>query len=276
MIIIKNAGDNKMLYKLFSYETEWSIFQNIIATEELIYTKSKSEKILFHQLRQERWIDNTDSRPDFVSEKFMIELFEVDDIVTSKKGSNNPQRKADARALRTVEEFMKRFPAGTFSENVKVIAHGDTRYNPLTDSFTPDDSFEHHNYEAYLNNFKRITQKHLDSVSAYRTNFPDKKLGFMILDDSTYYVLNNQLQKPVTGKQILYNLSFFDKNFMKLFIKSDVDFIVWAFDNKYIYTNQSKHGQGLFAPKLAIIEKENFYTKKSKYFQVDEMVSLEE
>ena len=97
MIIIKNAGDNKMLYKLFSYETEWSIFQNIIATEELIYTKSKSEKILFHQLRQERWIDNTDSRPDFVSEKFMIELFEVDDIVTSKKGSNNPQRKADAK-----------------------------------------------------------------------------------------------------------------------------------------------------------------------------------
>ena len=99
-----------MLYKLFSDETEWSIFQNILATENMIYTKSKSEKILFHQLKQEKWSDNTDSRPDFVSEKFMVELFEVDDIVTTKKGSNNPQRKADARAFRTANEFMKHFP----------------------------------------------------------------------------------------------------------------------------------------------------------------------
>ena len=98
----------------------------------------------------------------------------------------------------------------------------------------------------------------------------------MILDDSTYYVLKNQFQKPVNAKQILYNLPFFDKNFMNLFIKSDIDFILWAFDNKYIYTKQSQHGQGLFAPQLAIIEKDNFYLKKSKYFQVDEMLSLEE
>lgn len=265
-----------MLYKLFSDETEWDIFQSILATENMIYAKSKSEKTLFHQLKQEKWSDNTDSRPDFVSEKFMIELFEVDDIVTTKKGSNNPQRKADARALRTAKEFMNHFPDGTFSENVKVVAHGDTRYNPITESFTPEESFNHHNYAAYLNNFKRITQKHLDSIPSYRTNFPDKKLGFMILDDSTFYVLKNQFQKSVNAKQILYNLPIFDKNFMNLFIKSDIDFILWAFDNKYIYTKQSQHGQGLFAPQLAIIEKENFYIKKSKYFQVDEMVSLEE
>ena len=80
----------------------------------------------------------------------MIELFEVDDIVSTKKGKNNPKRKADARALRTITDYMKQFPKGTFHEDVKIIAHGDTRYEPVSNSYTPDSSISHHNYRAYL------------------------------------------------------------------------------------------------------------------------------
>lgn len=272
----KIRTDVPMLYKLFSNDSEWDIFQNILATKKLIYTKSNDEKLLFEYLKSSSWSDNTSTRPDFISDRFMIELFEVDDIVSTKKGRNNPQRKADARALRTIEDFMKQFPEGTFHEDVKIIAHGDTRYNPVNDTYTPDDSISHHNYRAYLNNFTRITQKHLNSISAYRENFPNKKLGFMILDDSTYYIPQNYYKGKATQKQIFLQLPFFDKNFMRLLIKSDVDFLIWAFDNKYVYTDTSGFNSTPYVPQLAIISKENFYTKYSRYFFVDNMVSLEE
>ena len=265
-----------MLYKLFSDTSEWDVFQNILATESDIFAKSNEEKLLFQDLKSTEWTDNTNTRPDFVSDKFMIELFEVDDIVSTKKGKNNPQRKADARALRTITDYMKQFPEGTFHEDVKIIAHGDTRYDPVSDSYTPDDSISHHNYRAYLNNFTRIVQKHVDSIPAYRENFPDKKLGFMIFDDSTYYVPGHLYLSKVTPKQMFLQMPFFDKNFMKLFIKSDVDFLIWAFENKYVYTDKNKYGSLPLVPQLAIISKENFYTKHSRYFFADNMISLEE
>lgn len=266
-----------MLYKIFSNDSEWDIFNNVLSTNNnLLYAKSKDEQKLFQQLKSSEWIDNTSTRPDFISEQFMIELFEVDDIVSTRKGKNNPQRKADARALRTIEEWMGKFPEGTFNENVKIIAHGDTRYNPKEDTFIPDDSVSHHNYNAYINNFSRITQKHLDSITAYRENFPDRKLGFMILDDSTFYLPEKYSTNAISDKQIFFQMPFFDKHFMKLFIKSDVDFLIWAFDNKYVYSDKNKHGLTLAVPKLAIISKENFYNKYSRYFLVDNMISLEE
>lgn len=265
-----------MHYKLFSDDSEWDIFQNILATKSAIFAKSNEEKLLFQDLKSTEWTDNTSTRPDFISDKFMIELFEVDDIVSKKKGKDNPQRKADARALRTIKDYMKQFPEGTFHEDVKIIAHGDTRYNPVSDTYTPDDSISHHNYRAYHNNFTRIVQKHLDSIPAYRDSFPNKKLGFMILDDSTYYIPETYLKSKVKVKQMLQQMPFFDKHFMKLLIKSDVDFLIWAFNNKHVYTDKNKFGSQPLVPRLAIISKENFYTKHSRYFFLDNMVSLEE
>lgn len=204
-------------------------------------------------------------------------MFEVDDIVTKKKGRENPQRKADARALREVEKIIQQFPEGTFANNLKIIAHGDMRYNPDKDSFSPDDSISHHNYKAYLNNFQRVCQKHLNNVEAYRKNYPNKKLGFLIIDDSTFYTTQNQFRAHrITSKEAFLNYPFFDKNFMKLFVTSKVDFLIWAFNNKYFYTTENPHGEKSLFPSVVLIGKDNYYSKYSKYFEVDSMVSLEE
>lgn len=263
------------MIKLFNNDTEWEIFQNVIQQNNLIYAKSLKERILFEKIKTTDWSDNTSTRPDFISEELMIEMFEIDDIVTTKKGKNNPQRKADARALRDVEKWMNSFPERTFHKNLKIIASGDTRYNPETDSFTPDDSESHHDYQAYIKNFNRICQKHLDSVMAYRNNYPNKQLGFLIVDDSTYYVPKQKINK-MTSREAFYNLPFFDKNFMKMFIKSKVDFVIWAFNNKYFYTTENLHGEDSFLPEVVMITKDNYYQRKSKYFEVDSMMSLEE
>lgn len=265
------------MFKLFSSETEWDIFQSVIRSNSSVYAKSKKEQNLAKKVSQSDWTDNTDSRPDFITDDIMIEMFEVDDIVTKKKGRENPQRKADARALREVEQLIKQFPEEAFANNLKIIAHGDTRYNAIDDSFSPDDSKSHHNYRAYLKNFQRVSQKHLDSVEAYRENYPNKKLGFLIIDDSTFYITEKQFEtQRVSTKEVFLTYPFFDKNFMKLFIKTKVDFIIWAFNNKYFYTNENPHGENSHFPLVAFIEKDNYYTKYSKYFDVDDMVSLEE
>ncbi|TPR55439.1 hypothetical protein [Enterococcus sp. OL5] len=57
----------------------------------------------------------------------MIEIFEVDDIVTTKRGKKNPQREADARALRTVKNLNM-----DLTENAKILAIGDKSFDPKT------------------------------------------------------------------------------------------------------------------------------------------------
>lgn len=56
---------------------------------------------------------------------------------------------------------------------------------------------------------------------AYRKNYPDRKLVFLIIDDATGYVP----KESNLVIDVFYSLPFFDKNFMHLFIKSEVDFV---------------------------------------------------
>lgn len=268
------------MFKTSNAESEWDIFQNVIAPNSVpffgtrFYTKSKKEYDLFEKITSTSWKDNTAVRPDFISDKIMIEMFEVDDIVTKKKGTNNPQRKADARALRTVTNFIDQAPEGLFAEDMKIIAHGDTRYDPELDTTTPENSYDHHNYKAYLNNFNRICHKHLDSVKAYRDNYPLKKLGFLIIDDSTFYI-RRRVNNKISSKSAFYSFPVFDKNFMQIFIQSDVDFVLWAFNNKGFYTLDEPHGENSDFPNLFLINKEHYYNKHSRRFNINIMDSLE-
>nr|WP_216691539.1 hypothetical protein [Enterococcus innesii] len=74
------------MFKLFNDESEWEIFQNVINSSGILYAKSKSDKELLTKIRSMSWEDNTNNRPDFISDEIMIEMFEIDDIVTTKKG----------------------------------------------------------------------------------------------------------------------------------------------------------------------------------------------
>lgn len=259
------------MFKFANDESEWNIFQNVIKTPACY--RSKKECELFEYLIQANWLDNTRiSRPDFISDNVMIEMFELDDIVSKKRGADNPQRKADGRALRDAKRFLSQ--AGLDPTQMKIIANGDTRYNPKSKAYESEKSTDHHNYQAYLDNFRRICGKHLESVNAYRKNFPQKKLGFLIVDDATFYVKKSKAGK-LSKKQTFYLLPQFDTNFMRLFAESDVDFVLWAFNNKYVYTKEDKYGQDGIVPSLCIIAKENYYGKHSRKFDTKLMCSLE-
>ncbi|HEY0221646.1 MAG TPA: hypothetical protein VGC17_02465 [Lactovum miscens] len=265
-----NLGIQKAMFKIFNNESEWDIFQNFIKVDRLSYVKSKKELELLKKVKSASWTDNTENRPDFLSDDIMIEMFEIDDIVTTKKGRNHPQREADARALRNVQNKFK------WAKDVpKIIVHGDPRNNPGKKGIPSEKSKIDHNYEAYVNNFTRICEKHLNSLKSYKNNYPDKKLGFLIIDGSSMYLPKYKLPY-VSMKDAFFCLPFYDKNLMKLIVKSNVDFIIWAFDNKYIHTEDDLRGQNSVLPDVVLITKDNYYKKKySKYFDVNTMISLE-
>lgn len=267
------------MFKIFNTESEWDIFQNVIHPNPLLkpkfYAYSKEEYDLFDKITKSNWKDNTAIRPDFISNDIMLEMFEIDDIVSKGKGTNNPQRKADARALRTIKEFIDQMPEGSISKDTHIVAHGDTRYNPESDKFISENSYSHHNYQAYLNNFHRICCKHIDKITAYRENYPLKKLGFLIIDDATFYIPKRK-NNMISNQDAFYSFPIFDKNFMSIFVKSDVDFVLWAFNNKGFYTLYDPYGQNANFPNLFLITKENYYTKHSSKFNISIMESMEE
>ena len=78
----------KPIFKMFNETSEWDLFQNIIHIKSRILAGHKSEEMLFKEIKEAEWTDNTATRPDFISDNMMIELFEIDDIVTTKKGKN--------------------------------------------------------------------------------------------------------------------------------------------------------------------------------------------
>lgn len=253
-------------FKAGNNSSEWDIFQRVLSNDIQWYTRSKYEKILHSKIASAQWFDNTESRPDFVSDDLLIEMFEVDDIVTTRKGKGNPQRQADARAERDVRKFIKE--AGCFNEDMEIIALGDPRFQPDTGKYVLDNTNDHHNYQAYVNNFHRICTKHLNNIAEYRALHPGKKLGFLIIDDATTYASELSYQDAFNC------LPFHDKNFMKLFIKSDIDFVLWAFSNKYIYSDSQLSPHDLL-PDVALISNDNFYCKRTRQFNPDSMISFE-
>lgn len=48
------------------------------------FCKGLKERELLEKIKDTDLHDNTDTRPDFISDGFMIEMFELDDIVTTK------------------------------------------------------------------------------------------------------------------------------------------------------------------------------------------------
>lgn len=75
----------KAMFKFFNDDSEWEIFQNVITIDTVSFAKSKKEKTLLKEIKSIEWSDNTGVRPDFISDEIMIEMFEIDDIVCTKK-----------------------------------------------------------------------------------------------------------------------------------------------------------------------------------------------
>lgn len=258
--------------KLSYNESEFHIFQAILDNDLKHWvTNSKTEYTLLNDILNASWDDNTDNRPDFLSGNIMIEMFEVDDYHVERDGRRNFRRVGLNKSVKDINKFIDIVgePFEKFRNGTNVIV------NQNTDR---DGNNYVYSYSDYVTNFNRIAGKHLENVSDYKLKYGNKKLGFLILDDSCFYVdktdflmIDSSIFNIDQMNKIERYMPYYDKNIMKPFLNSGVDFILWCFSDRFLMTNIDSVDCNVGV----LISDERFYNKKhSKKFNIDDMIPL--
>lgn len=254
---------------MLGYKDESTLFKKIQLTPtELIClfpendnTKNIAEAFfytgdsLFNIIEDTGWIDSSgkgDVPPDFYSDKhrLMVDLMIIDDyeeITIDKKG----KEKIHNRYQQHEHEF--------YDSMVPTEIKNELKEKNIQLFLVSDMSVENvgkPSYFKYKNCFQRIVNKHIDSIPMYKANHPEYKLGFVIFDESNEYVetiIKFLKWKSFCGK---IHIPFLDKNFINVFLDTDIDFIIWYFDCKL--TQFSKNDYKQILPKCCIIDVKNY------------------
>ena len=185
------------------------------------------------------WKDNSKSPlpPDLINEadSLVMEVMRIDDH--SPDGIKNPVLAKERQMLKEAEKFIDGLPT-----NARLVV------NAITDLPTDED----HNYKYYYSSFQRTLRKHLSKLDKYKNNFPNKKVIFLVFDETSgvYSEAYNRI-----GEQVLARLHFpfFDNRFLNEFIDSDLDYLMW-----YIpYNNYYSNGNHITLPHLVFIDIKN-------------------
>ena len=183
-----------------------------------------------------KWVNSSgksDPPPDFYCKDFryMMDVMRVDDhSFKNKKGKLvNP---VNMRESKIQAELIKKGIPELFPNVNGIIV------NAVTDLPTQED----HNYKFYKKNFVRAIEQHKSKIDLYRSNHPDYKLIFFVVDESSGYIQttmpemaqrkNVQAGEKYSGYPHFY---FWDEDFLKPVIGSDIDFLIWFTPFKYIW-----------------------------------------
>lgn len=123
---------------------------------------------LYYERRFENWINNSGKDvppPDFFSKKYeyMLEVMRIDDYV-SGNGSPNV---LESKFVKEIEDMRRENGLPSLKEsNIHMLV-------------IPDMSKSSKNgYSIYIDNFKRIVQKHIDKIKNIAKTIPDINWGF--------------------------------------------------------------------------------------------------
>ena len=240
-----NDLDTRQCMILSDYENS----ENYIKTADIISTILSNDYLKI-------WRDNSHSNlpPDFINEKdsLMMEIMRVDDH--SIDGKNNPLLKKEKDMHRELREITKNM------QNLELVF-----CNPVTDLPTEED----HNYRNYYKSFQRTIRKHKSKINKYRTNHPNKKLIFFIMDETSGVYF-----EKTDDSMVRLHLPFYDEKFIKEFIDSDIDYLIHFCPFNY-YQSIGGHYN---LPKLIIFDIKHLkYGKMLKIEKYDEnrMISSE-
>lgn len=186
-----------------------------------------------------QWIESagkSDPPPDFFTDtyKYMMDVMRVDDhSYKNKKGKVvNPTNSH----IRDVEKEIIQSGIMELCPNAELIINAQT--NLPTD--------EDHNYQYYYKNFTRVVEHHKKSIDLYKKNHPNYKVIFFIMDESSAYFVAENIDDVTKEKQIgemilgRPHFHFWDKNFIKAFENSRIDYLIWYTPFKYVNSSIGK------------------------------------
>lgn len=235
-----------------------------------VFSSSKLNHLLY-SLKNEKmskyWIDSSGGRklpPDFYNDKLklMLEVMRVDDYVHNKNCPNA----LETKMIRELENIQIEKGLPTFEEqNIKLLVIPDMK------------NASEHNYNNYVENFNKTVRKHIKKIPNYRNNHPNYKLGFIIFDESTGYIIPKDYAEYKNinyGDPILAYLHFYwlDKNLIDAFIDEDLDYVIWVTP----YKNIAENGQ--LIPSIFLIDIKKYrkkYYKKTVDYSNQYVTSIE-
>lgn len=226
---------------------------------------------LRNYFRRKKWINSSAKNappPDFYNDKtkMMMEVMKIDDhaFIDSRGKIQNPTAKKEKELLKSY--FGKDYKTDRNDLSCYVVAS----------SGLP--TKEDHDYQKYFTNFQRVFENHNSKIPKYKENHPGYKIIFFVYDESSAYCecINSKDASlmPEIGRVIKVNphYPFFDRKFMDIIIKSNVDYVIWFMPWKLI---RMTYKRNLSFPKCAIIEKGNIVEKKLIDYKENLMVSAE-
>lgn len=253
------------------YDSEANIIsrlQSVSIKEVCLVNPTRSAKKFFFSLyseqRFEKWINNSGKDappPDFFSEKYkyMLEVMRIDDFVV---GKNSPNA-LESKLVKEVDDMFRKKGMSSLKEsNIHMMVIPD-----LTKA-------SKNGYSIYVENFRRIVDKHINKIKNYRKNHPGYKLGFLIFDEAPGYLqMQDKTVKVKPGAVVsgYPHIHFMDKNFIKVFENADVDFLIWMTPNKNLPQNPKMY------PEICVfdIKRRSSWKKKLIKYDEDKMMCME-
>lgn len=243
-------------------------YYNTVLLPRGIKTRMLYSKI-HNKLKWKRhWIDSSAKDalpPDFYSDKYklMIEVMRVDDHGFKKNGKyRNPTYEREQMLENEIRKYV---------DNERIFNSLEIFIVPNTGLPTEED----HNYKFYTENFQRTIGKHKKKIAKYKENHPGHKMIFYVFDESSAYFLaeDKNVKTPKPGEVVAGRAHFFwrDKAFLKVFMDSEIDYLIWFTPFKKIVTV----GPYVDWPKVYFFDCKKGVENLLDY-DVERMVSVEE
>lgn len=261
---------------MYYLDNEKSIIKHFqsVSPKSVLFLAVNEESIkvfesIHNQENWKQWIESagmSDPPPDFFSDtyKYMMDVMRVDDhSYRNRKGKVvNPTN----RHIRDVEKEIVQSGIMNLCPNAELII------NTHTDLPTDED----HNYKYWHKNFMRVIEHHKKNISLYKKNHPGYIVIFFIMDESSAYFRAENMEETLKNKRVggrilgRPHFHFWDKNFIKAFESSNIDYLIWYTPFKYINSSVGK----LDLPEVCVFDVKESVKQSIKY-EENYMISAE-
>ena len=224
-----------LLNRLDKEERIINEFQMLRRKEVGLFPVNKQTKRIYKSINNttkwKQWIDTSAKNelpPDFYNDKLklMMDVMRIDDhAYVDEKG--RVINRHNERESKLIEELISK------NEMFKEIAEKGNLF------ITPDSGlrgYADHNYDFYVNNFKRVVSKHIKKIEKYKKNHPGFKTIFFVFDESSPYIKCFDERRPKQAGEGIFahpHLWWFDKNMLSTIENSDIDYLIWMCPYKH-------------------------------------------
>lgn len=248
-------------------------FQKLKRSDVGIFSFNLKNILLYRTIHNKRkwrsWTDTSaknDLPPDFYNDKLklMMDVMRIDDhAYVNEKG--RVINRHNERESKLVKELISK------NEMLKEIAEKGNLF------ITPDSGlrgYEDHNYNFYVNNFKRVVSKHIKKIEKYKKNHPGFKTIFFIFDESSPYMKLIDCEAPKKPGDLIHvdlHQWWKDSDMLNVIKDSKIDYLVWMTPYKIF------NSIGKVKYPLAMIYKVSKIDFDSLMrYEIDELVSMEQ